>query len=131
MRVLASHGTAGCFFGDHAMIRPHRTHPLWFAYALHRISGLALAIFLPAHFYVLSLALTAPRDLEGFLRWADTPLVKLSEFGIVFLLAVHFFGGLRLMAFELLAWTKNQKTLAAASAAFAFLVAGVFLLRAI
>ncbi|CAM5466136.1 Succinate dehydrogenase cytochrome b556 large membrane subunit OS=Afipia felis OX=1035 GN=NCTC12722_02906 PE=4 SV=1 [Afipia felis] len=113
------------------MIRPHRTHPLWFAYALHRISGLALAIFLPAHFYVLSLALTAPRDLEGFLRWADTPLVKLSEFGIVFLLAVHFFGGLRLMAFELLAWTKNQKTLAAASAAFAFLVAGVFLLRAI
>jgi fumarate reductase subunit D len=50
---------------------------------------------------------------------------------LVFLLAVHFFGGLRLMAFELLTWTKDQKTWAAASVAFAFMVAGGFLLRAI
>lgn len=113
------------------MIRPHRKHPLWLAYILHRLSGLALAIFLPAHFYVLSLALTAPKDLDSFLHWADMPLVKASEFGLVFLLAVHFFGGLRLMAFELLAWTRDQKTWAAASVAFAFLVAGGFLLRAI
>ena len=113
------------------MISPHRGHPLWLAYMLHRLSGLALAIFLPAHFYVLSLALTAPKDLDGFLHWADEPLVKVAEFGLVFLLAVHFFGGLRLMAFELLTWTKDQKTWAAASVAFAFMVAGSFLLRAI
>ena len=113
------------------MIRPHRNHPLWFAYALHRLSGLALAIFLPAHFYVLSLALTAPKDLDGFLHWADKPLVKAAEFGLVFLLAVHFFGGLRLMAFELLAWTKDQKTWAAAGVALAFMVAGSFFLGAI
>ncbi|MBS0528315.1 MAG: succinate dehydrogenase, cytochrome b556 subunit [Proteobacteria bacterium] len=113
------------------MMRPHRSHPLWLAYILHRLSGLALAIFLPAHFYVLSLALTAPNDLDGFLHWADKPLVKVAEFGLVFLLAVHFFGGLRLMAFELLAWSKDQKTLAAASVAFSFLIAASFLLRAI
>jgi len=113
------------------MIRPHRSHPLWLAYILHRLSGLALAIFLPAHFYVLSLALTAPKSLDGFLHWADEPLVKVAEFGLVFLLAVHFFGGLRLMAFELLDWTKDQKTWAAASVAFAFMIAGSFLLRAI
>lgn len=98
---------------------------------LHRLSGLALAIFLPAHFYVLSLALTAPKDLDGFLHWADKPLVKAAEFGLVFLLAVHFFGGLRLMAFEFLDWSKDQKTWAAASVAFAFMIAGGFLLRAI
>ena len=113
------------------MIRPHRSHPLWLAYILHRLSGLALAIFLPVHFYVLSLALTAPKSLDGFLHWADEPLVKVAEFGLVFLLAVHFFGGLRLMAFELLDWTKDQKTWAAASGAFAFMSAGGFLLRAI
>ena len=72
------------------MIRPHRSHPLWLAYILHRLSGLALAIFLPAHFYVLSLALTAPKSLDGFLHWADEPLVKVAEFGLVFLLAVHY-----------------------------------------
>ncbi|MEZ5880342.1 MAG: succinate dehydrogenase, cytochrome b556 subunit [Gammaproteobacteria bacterium] len=113
------------------MIRPHRGHPLWLAYILHRLSGLALAMFLPAHFYVLSLALTAPKNLNDFLRWADNPLVKVAEFGLVFLLAVHFFGGLRLMAFEFLDWSKNQKTWAAAIVAFAFMIASGFLLRAI
>ena len=113
------------------MMRPHRNHPLWAAYLVHRVSGLALALFLPAHFYVLALALTAPARLDGFLRWTDHPLVKIAEFGLVFLLAVHLFGGLRLMAFEFLDWTRNQKTLAAASLASAFMVAGVFLLRAI
>jgi fumarate reductase subunit D len=113
------------------MIRPHRKHPLWIAYIVHRLSGLALALFLPAHFYVLSLAVTARSEFDGFLRWTDQPLVKLTEFGLVFLLAVHLFGGLRLMAFEFLAWTRNQKTWAAASVAFAFFVATGFLLRAI
>ena len=41
------------------MIRPHRTHPLWFAFLLHRLSGLGLALFLPIHFYMLSLAISA------------------------------------------------------------------------
>lgn len=113
------------------MIQPHRNHHLWLAYILHRISGLLLAIFLPFHFYVLSLAMTAPNDLNSFLHWADKPLVKFAEFGLVFLLATHFFGGLRIMAFELLSWTKSQKTWAAASVAFAFVVAGSFFLRAI
>lgn len=113
------------------MIRPHRQHPLWIAYMIHRVSGLALALFLPAHFYVLALALDSPARLDGFLRWTDSPLVKAAEFGLVFLLAVHLFGGLRLMAFELLAWSQGQKTLAAGSVAFAVLVAGGFLMRAI
>jgi len=113
------------------MIRPHRRHPLWSAYMIHRLSGFALAVFLPAHFYVLSLAVTERGVFDSFLRWTDQPLVKFTEFGLVFLLAVHLFGGLRLMAFEFLAWTRHQKTWAAASVAFAFFVATGFLLRAI
>ena len=70
------------------MIRPHRSHPLWFAFLLHRISGLGLALFLPIHFYMLSLAITAPERLDGLLRFTDLTIVKLAEFGLVFLLAV-------------------------------------------
>ena len=66
------------------MIRPHRSHPLWIAYLLHRLSGLALALFLPAHFYMLALALNQPDELDRFLRFADNPLVKIAEFGLVF-----------------------------------------------
>jgi len=112
-------------------MKPHRGHPLWYAYALHRVSGLALVLFLPVHFWVLSFALTQPERLDAFLHWADTPLVKLAEFGLVFLLAVHFFGGLRLLALELLPWSGRQKTLAAGAFAGAFLVSGTFLLNAI
>jgi fumarate reductase subunit D len=113
------------------MIRPHRSHPLWFAYALHRASGLGLAIFLPLHFFVLSQALTDPESLDAVLRFADNPAVKLAEFGLVFGLAVHMFGGLRLMAMEWLPWSDGQKTLAASAVAVAFLIAGTFLLKAV
>lgn len=112
-------------------VTPHRSHPLWLAYALHRLSGLTLALFLPVHLYVLSLALTDPQMLDHFLSFADNPLVKVMEFGLVFLLAVHFFGGLRLLALEFLPWSASQKTLAAASIAGAFLISGTFLLRVV
>lgn len=113
------------------VLKPHRHHPLWLAYMLHRVSGLALALFLPVHLYVLSRVLTDPEGLDRFLSFADNPVVKLMEFGLVFLLAVHFFGGLRLLALEFLPWSARQKTLAAASVAGAFLISGIFLLRAV
>ena len=109
----------------------HRAHGLWIAFALHRLSGVCLALFLPFHFYVLSLALTEPTQLDGFLNWTDNPLVKFAEFGLVFLLAVHIFGGLRLMAMEWLPWSSSQKTLAAIAVAMAFFVSCGFLLSAI
>lgn len=111
------------------ILRPHRRNPLWLAFALHRFSGLALAVFLPVHFYVLGLALDGAARLDGFLVWSDRPLVKIAEAGLIFLLAVHMFGGLRLIALEWLPWNPRQKTLAAAAAAIAAFIAGGFLLN--
>jgi len=111
------------------VIRPHRNHPLWYAFIVHRISGLVLALFLPFHFYVLSLSLTDPQALDGFLQWTEQPLMKVAEGGLVFLLALHLFGGLRLLALEFLPWRPYQKTLAATAAAAALFVALGFLLN--
>lgn len=108
-----------------------RAHPLWLAYILHRTSGLALALFLPFHFWVLALAISEPARLDGFLLLTGAGIVKLAEFGLVFLLAVHLFGGLRLLALEWLPWEPPQKTLAAGAAAAAFLIAGLFFLKAV
>ena len=108
-----------------------RAHPLWLAYILHRLSGLALALFLPLHFWVLALAMTDPARLDGFLYLTEAGVVKLAEFGLVFLLAVHMFGGLRLMAMEWLPWSPSQKNLAAGAAAVSFLIAMLFFLKAI
>ena len=95
------------------------------------MSGVLLALFLPVHFWVLSLAVRDADALDSFLSLGENPAVKFAEVGLVFLLAVHIFGGLRLMALELLAWTSAQKTWAAGAVALSFCVAGLFLLRAV
>ena len=112
-------------------MKPHRRQPLFLAFLLHRLSGLGLAIFLPFHFYALALALTDPARLDEFLQWSESPLVKISETGLVFLLAVHLFGGLRLLALENLPWREAYKNYAALALAGAFFVACGFLLRAL
>lgn len=113
------------------MIRPHRRHPLWLAFILHRLSGLALALFLPVHFWLLSLALTDRERLDSLLAFTAHPLAKTAEMGLVFLLALHLFGGLRLLALEMLPWSPRQKTLVAAAVGVSVLVSGVFLMRAV
>ncbi len=106
-----------------------RGSTLWIAAMIHRLSGLALAIFLPVHFFVLSLAFHGGARLEGFLRWTDQPLVKLSEVGLVFLLTVHLLGGVRVLVIENFDWHDGQKQLAMLAASVSAVVAFVFLVR--
>ena len=116
---------------DIAMKAPVRAHPLWLAFMLHRLSGLALALFLPAHFWLLSLALTQPQRLDSFLQFAENPIVKIAEFGLVLLLSMHIFGGLRLLVLEFLPWSHSQKTLAAGAVGLSLFISAIFLLQAI
>jgi len=113
------------------MLQPHRNHPLWYAFIIHRISGLALALFLPVHFYVLGLALNSAAELDAFLNWTQHPMVKFAEAGLVFLLGIHIFGGLRLLALEFLPWSSRQKTYAALAVAVSFVVSGSFFMNVV
>jgi fumarate reductase subunit D len=105
----------------------HRTNVLWLAFLIHRLSGLALAIFLPSHFLVLGLAISGDARLDGFLRWTDQPLVQFSEAVLVGLLAVHMLGGLRLLTVENLGWFTGQRRLAIIAVIVALVVAFAFL----
>ena len=107
----------------------HRGSALWIAAMIHRLSGLALAIFLPIHFFVLSLAFHGGARLDTFLRWSEQPLFKLAEGGLVFLLTVHLLGGLRVLVIENLDWHDGQKQLATLAAAAAAVVGLIFLAR--
>jgi len=115
---------------EHHRASAHRRDPLWIAALVHRLSGLALACFLPLHFLTLGLALDAEARLDGFLRWTQQPSVKLAEAVLVFLLAVHFLGGLRILVLENLPWRPRQKQLAITAAGLAVLIALGFLVRA-
>jgi len=109
----------------------HRNHATYWAFALHRLSGLALALFLPVHFYVLALAIEGEAAMDGFLAWTEQPLVKLAEAGLIVLLAAHLTGGIRLLALEFLPWRDGQKTLVAISGGLSFAAGLLFLVKAV
>jgi succinate dehydrogenase cytochrome b556 subunit len=94
----------------------------------HRVSGIALALFLPVHFWALAQALQGEARLESFLRWTEQPLVKASEWAIVLLLAIHLSGGVRVLMIEFLPWRDWQKNLVAAATAAALAIGLLFAL---
>jgi fumarate reductase subunit D len=106
-----------------------RHHPAYWAFLVHRISGVALALFLPIHFWALAQALEGEARLDSFLRWTDQPFVKAGEVALVFLLAAHMAGGLRLLALEFLPWPEWQKSLLAAATAFSLAAGLAFMLN--
>jgi fumarate reductase subunit D len=110
--------------------RAHRKSGLWIAALVHRLSGLALACFLPLHFLALGLAIDGEAQLDSFLAWTTNPLVKFAETVLVFLLTVHMLGGVRVLILENLPWREDHKQLAMAAIVAAALAAIAFLLRA-
>ncbi len=103
-------------------------HPAYWAFLVHRVSGIALAAFLPVHFWALGQALEGAARLDAFLAWTEQPLVKFAEWSLVLLLAAHLAGGLRVLALEFLPWRDWQKTLAAIAAAVSLAVGLAFAL---
>jgi fumarate reductase subunit D len=92
-----------------------RNHPAWWAFAVFRLSGVALAVFLPVHFWVLGQALAGDAALDGFLRFADRALFKFGEWGMVVLLSLHLMGGVRLLLIEFRPWSGLRKNWIAAA----------------
>ena len=109
--------------------RASRAHPGFVAALIHRLSGLALAIFLPLHFLVLGLALER-EAFAGLIGWTNQPLVKISEALMVSALAVHFAGGLRVLAVEFFGLTRMQSIWIACAFAFGAGFGVLFLMRA-
>lgn len=103
--------------------RSHR-HPVYWAFVLHRFSGLALALFLPLHFTLLAQALNGPAALDAALGLTELPGVKFAEWGLVVLLAMHMAGGVRLLLIEFGDWAGPRKNLIALALGFS-LAAGL------
>jgi fumarate reductase subunit D len=112
------------------MVQVHRNHPSYWAFVVHRLSGLALSVFLPVHLYVLGLALAESSAFADFISWSNTPALKALETLLVIMLSAHLTGGLRLLGLEFLDWRQGQKTLVAVTGGLSLCVGLVFLLNA-
>jgi fumarate reductase subunit D len=108
----------------------HRDYANYWAFVAHRVSGLALAVFLPIHLNLLGMGIKDAAAFDSFLGWTEQPLVKLAEAGLVACLALHLTGGLRILAIEFLPWSERQKTAIAISCGMSLAAALAFLLNA-
>ena len=93
-------------------MNPLRSHKSYIAAIGHRLSGIALVLFLPFHFLLLGSAMDGVGELDRILVYTDLTLVKFAEWGLVMLLAIHLFFGMRVLLLELTHWPNHAETLA-------------------
>ena len=111
------------------MMRMARSQPGFVAAILHRLAGIALALFLPIHFLPLGTALNGAGSFESFFAATNHPGVKVAEGGIVVALATHMALGIRVLMIEFL--PIRERTLATVSLclAAAFAIGVIFALN--
>jgi len=112
------------------MMRASHTQPGFWAALMHRLSGIALAIFLPLHFLALATALDGAAALDSFLAVTRMTLVKASECALLAALATHMALGLRILAIELLAIRERTAVVLTGCVAAVLAVGLAFLLNA-
>ncbi|MCC2597634.1 succinate dehydrogenase, cytochrome b556 subunit [Pusillimonas sp. MFBS29] len=108
-----------------------RKHASWMAFGIHRLSGILLTIFLPFHFWTLALALEGEAALDSALSWYEAPIFKVGEWLLVFLLAVHAIGGVRMLLIEFKPWRGLRLGWISASLGTAAAVSVVFLIASL
>jgi fumarate reductase subunit D len=113
------------------MIRDPHLKPGFLAAMLHRLSGVALAIFLPMHFIALGTALGGADSLQSFIGVTHNAFVRVAEWGLVTALGMHMALGLRVLAIEFLAVRERGALVVSACVACSITVGLLFLLNGI
>jgi fumarate reductase subunit D len=111
------------------MICASHKQPGFIAALMHRLAGLALAIFLPIHFLALATVLNGAAGLDTFLQATNTPIIKFSEGAIVVALALHMTLGLRVLAIEFLPVRESTRAVISICLATTFAIGLLFLLN--
>ena len=111
------------------MIPASHKQPGYLAALLHRLAGIALAIFLPIHFLALATALNGADALDSFLNLTQTPIIKVAEGMIVVALALHMTFGLRVLAIEFLRFRERTSIAVSFCLAAALAVGLLFMLN--
>jgi fumarate reductase subunit D len=110
-------------------MRASHTQRGFVAAMLHRLSGIALAVFLPLHFLALATALQGANALDSFLALTRNPWVEAAEFGLIAALALHMTLGLRILAIEFLDLREKTAAIVSVCAAAACAAGLVFVLN--
>lgn len=103
---VSGHGT----YEDTGRFQWYRIRTGMFAWMAHRLSGVAIVIYLVLHVWELQ-ALTDPQAFNELIVKYHHPVFKLGEFMLLVAVAYHAMNGLRIILIDLLGWSPNQKKL--------------------
>ena len=81
------------------------------AWLLHRLTGLALAIYLIPHFISINRSRLGPDVFDAALATFTAPFYKAAEFLLIMVVAFHAFNGLRIIVIDIFTFSHRQKLL--------------------
>ncbi len=81
-----------------------------FAWMAHRLSGIAIVVYLVLHVWGLK-ALTDRNAFNELIAGYHAPIYKVGEFLLLAAVAYHAMNGLRIVLIDFLGWSPNQKRL--------------------
>jgi len=82
-----------------------------FSYMLHRLTGIALAIYLIMHTWVLSSAQISGEAFDDRLAMVQTPFFHVLEYLLVAVVFMHMINGLRIIIADFFGATRKHKLL--------------------
>jgi succinate dehydrogenase / fumarate reductase cytochrome b subunit len=80
-----------------------------FAYWVHRITGIGLAVYLLMHLYVLSSAISGPESFSSRMGRVQSPLFAAMELLLLAGVFLHMLNGLRITLSDFFAWSRYHK----------------------
>ena len=83
---------------------------MW-AWALHRLTGLALVFYLVLHLYVTHYLALGPEKFNKVMNFLSHPLFKLGEIALVAAILYHGLNGLRVTLIDLVLGIEKQKVI--------------------
>ncbi len=81
------------------------------AFIMHRVTGLALVLYLILHVYSLSHVLNGVDTFDHFMKGYDSSIGHVIEFLLLLAVLWHLFNGLRITITDFLRFTHQQKRL--------------------
>jgi succinate dehydrogenase / fumarate reductase, cytochrome b subunit len=73
---------------------------MW-AFWLHRLSGLVIALYMLVHISVVALVITSKASFDGAMVFLKNPIFIALEMGLIATILVHGLNGVRIVLFDL------------------------------
>ncbi len=93
------------------IIQKYRIHLGTLAWILHRLTGLALLFYLVLHIFVIHHLIKGEEEFDGVMEFLSTPLFKFLEIGLIGVILLHLWNGLRITLIDMGVLVEKQKLL--------------------